>query len=204
MARTTAGLFDRLEDARAAYNELAARGYSEELSLIARDPRRNNERDIIAGELDEGAAFESEAATDAAKGMVIGAGVGLLAGMSALVIPVIGPIVALGTVATGLAIGGAAGAMIGTLEDGSLSKDESDYLMEGLSRGGSVLIFHAPDDQAAERARENMLSHRVVDMNERTADWKEHGWLGFVKASTPYSTTTFDTEAGRPDERAAA
>jgi hypothetical protein len=202
MARTMTGLFDRLEDARAAYNELAAHGYSTEMSLIARDPRRNNDRDIIADELDEVTAFESEAAADAAKGMLIGAGAGLLAGMSALVIPVIGPIVVLGTVATGLAIGGAAGAMIGTLEDGSIPKAESDYMMEGLNRGGSVVIFRAPDDKAAERGLDILRWHNVVDMNERVADWKEHGWLGYVKQST--SPEQFDTEAGRPDEKKAA
>ena len=204
MSRTMAGLFDRLEDARTAYDELAALGYADELSLIARDPNDKNERNTIAGDVDEGTAFDSAAATDAAKGMAIGAGVGLLAGMTALIIPVIGPVVALGTFATSLAIGGAAGAMIGTLEDGSLSKDEADYLMEGLNRGGSVLSFFAPNDQAADRAREIMLRHNVVDMNERLADWKEQGWIGFVKPSTPYSPTSFDTEAGRPDERAAA
>ena len=57
MSRTMAGLFDRLEDARTAYDELAALGCADELSLIARDPNDKNERNIIAGDVDEGTAF---------------------------------------------------------------------------------------------------------------------------------------------------
>lgn len=89
-------------------------------------------------------------------GGVIGGTIGLLAGIGALAIPGVGPLIAAGPLmatlsgaATGAAIGGVTGALVGL---GIPELEAKAY--EGKVRGGNILIaVHAEDADAAKRVK---------------------------------------------------
>src|SRR5690242_11165528 len=114
MAQTIAGFFRTRNEGEAAQQALLARGFApEEVSLLAGDDR-GQKTPAIGPIKDSGA--ENEAGEDA----WIGGAVGLAAGMIALAIPGIGPLVAIGPLAGaigGLGVGAAAGGLIGLLKD---------------------------------------------------------------------------------------
>ena len=76
-----------------------------------------------------------------------------MAGVVALAISGIGPMIAAGPIAAalgGLGIGTAAGGVIGLLRDHGITEEEAEYYAEGLRRGGAVVAVHARGDRAGD------------------------------------------------------
>lgn len=89
------GVYQSEQEAIAAIEDLIKWGYDKsEISVIGKD---QNHLDTITEET--GTAVEDTAATGALTGGAIGGATGLLAGLGALAIPGIGPIVAAGPIA---------------------------------------------------------------------------------------------------------
>jgi len=112
------------------------------------------------------------AATGAGAGGVLGGTLGLLAGIGALAIPGVGPLIAAGPVlaalsgaAAGAAVGGLTGALVGL---GIPEIEAKAY--EGKIRGGNVLIAVHTEDRDTQRAAEDVLknagAHHVDTTNE--------------------------------------
>src|ERR671920_1144773 len=79
-------------------------------------------------------------------GGLIGGTLGLLAGVGALVIPGIGPIVAAGTIASTLAgagIGAAAGGLLGALAGMGIPEEEARHFEQGVQSGGILVTVRA-------------------------------------------------------------
>jgi len=131
--------------------------------------------------------FAHEHHTKAPEGAVAGVGagglvggtIGLLAGIGALAIPGVGPLIAAGPLmatlsgaATGAAIGGVTGALIGL---GIPELEAKTY--EGKLRGGNILIaVHTEDADEAKRVKaafENAHAHDVVITGESSVPKKE-------------------------------
>lgn len=99
----------------------------------------------------------ADAARGAVGGGVVGLGVGLIAGLAALTIPGVGPILAAGPLwiaiagTTGAAAGGAAaGGVAGYLRDMGVPDDVAHYHAESLRAGTVVVTIHlGPHDEAA-------------------------------------------------------
>src|SRR4029434_10905322 len=97
------------------------------------------------------------AATGAGTGGVVGGALGLLAGIGALVIPGVGPLIAAGPImaalsgaAVGATVGGIAGALIGL---GSPEYEAKRY--EGKIREGNILIsVHAESSDQVKLAKD--------------------------------------------------
>lgn len=99
------------------------------------------------------------AATGAGAGGVLGGTLGLLAGIGALAIPGVGPLIAAGPVlaalsgaAAGAAVGGLTGALVGL---GIPEVEAKAY--EGKVRGGNILIAVHTNRREEEKAAEKVL-----------------------------------------------
>ena len=139
----------------AAFKALKAAGFSEQqIGVAVRDKQQQQE-------LTEGTGTQAAegAATGAVSGGVLGGVVGLLAGVGALAIPGIGPIIAGGALASTLAgagIGAAAGGIIGALAGMGVPEEDARHFERGFQQGGVLVTVEAAQD--AERAREALLA----------------------------------------------
>ncbi|MFN2577287.1 MAG: hypothetical protein ABR607_06300 [Pyrinomonadaceae bacterium] len=119
-------------------------------------------------------------------GAALGTAGGLEAGAAAasLLIPGVGPVLALGLI--GAAIFGVAGATAGVLagnalEDGladGLPRDELFVYEDALRRGRSLVVAFADDSQIAEQARTAMSRAGAESVNAARDEW----WIGLRDA----------------------
>jgi hypothetical protein len=154
------GVFYTRSEAEQAIRDLRVAGFSDDkIGMIARDS---------AGRMvsDKG---ETMAEEGAAAGAVIGAGAGALVGLGVLAgtIPVIGPVLAIGTLGTillnaagGAAILGLVGALIGL----GIPEDEAKYY-EGEVHGGRFLVTVDADNREGEAWD---IMHRAGGYNRTT------------------------------------
>jgi hypothetical protein len=96
------------------------------------------------------------AATGAGTGAVLGGSLGWLAGIGALAIPGVGPLIAAGPIMaalTGAAIGGTVGGLTGALVGMGIPEYEAKRY-EGKVKGGSALIsVHSENSEETDRAK---------------------------------------------------
>lgn len=146
---TVVGLFKNQVDAERAIERLKQSGFSEnQIGVAMRD--RGQQKELIEG---TGTQAAEGAATGAISGGVLGGVIGLLAGVGALAIPGIGPIIAGGALAstlTGAGIGAAAGGLIGALTGMGIPEEDARHFDEGFQAGGTLVTVNAGGrDEAA-------------------------------------------------------
>ena len=101
------------------------------------------------------------ASAGAVTGGVIGGTIGLLAGLGALAIPGLGPLIAAGPIIAalgGTAAGATAGGLVGALVGFGIPESEAKVYEERLKEGGYLMAVHVEDNEAAELSREIMKS----------------------------------------------
>ena len=99
------------------------------------------------------------AATGAGSGAVLGGTLGLLAGIGALAIPGVGPLIAAGPIMAALAgmgIGGAVGGVTGALVGMGIPEYEAKRYEGRLQKGGILLSAHCDTSDEIKRAKEIM------------------------------------------------
>src|SRR3954462_4515929 len=147
---TVVGLFHNQADAERAINYLKERGFSEnQIGVAIKD--RNKQEELIEG---TGTQAAEGAATGAIGGGVLGGVIGLLAGVGALAIPGVGPIIAGGTLASTLAgagIGAAAGGLIGALAGMGVPEEDARHFDQGSQAGGTLVTVDAGSRAAEAR-----------------------------------------------------
>jgi len=108
------------------------------------------------------------AATGAGTGAALGGGLGWLAGIGALAIPGLGPLIAAGPIMaalTGAAVGGTIGGVTGALVGMGIPEFEAKRY-EGKLKGGQVLIsVHSEDSAETERAKKIFESAGAEDIS---------------------------------------
>lgn len=192
--RSIARLYDTSEHARAAVNALETAGFPhDDISYLGGEGATHTETTTRG---DTGA--ETGAATGATLGTVLGGGAGLLAGLGALAIPGIGPVVAAGWLVatlTGAGVGAAAGGLLGGLAGAGFGEEEAASYSEGVRRGGHLVVVRAEETRAMEAER-ILDQHGPVDMQNRTAEWRNEGWTG--AGTTTGTTAGYGTADPRP------
>jgi uncharacterized protein (TIGR02271 family) len=152
---TVVGLFADLPAAERGIEGLKAAGFSEQqIGVAVRD--KQQQQDLTEG---TGTQAAEGATTGAVGGGVVGGVLGLLAGVGALAIPGIGPIIAGGALASTLAgagIGAAAGGIIGALAGMGVPEEDARHFERGFQQGGVLVTVDAGTD--AERARRELLA----------------------------------------------
>ncbi|AFY80462.1 DUF1269 domain-containing protein [Oscillatoria acuminata] len=187
--RRAVGVFERYEDAEAAFYQLRQAGFSlNHLSIIAPDlPRSRNpgaanmNSHLTMGDAaaspappshttDATGTFAEEgAATGAVAGGTVGGFIGLLQALAALSIPGIGPVLAGGTVATillntlaGGAIGAATGGLVGALAGLGIPEERAKIYNDRLSQGHYLLIVEGSVYEI-ERAEEILTGRGIQE-----------------------------------------
>jgi hypothetical protein len=165
---TVTALFDTFEEGYAAVEDLVSNGFSRsDISFIARDPRDRSHPDQ---EGETGVEAVGDTLSGAAAGAAIGGSLAALASLPAFVIPVIGPIIAFGALATGLSIGGGVGSVIGALNATGVPENSAQRIVECVRCGGAFVIVKALDERDAETAEMIMARFNARSAAESPAD----------------------------------
>lgn len=100
-------------------------------------------------------------------GSVTGGVLGAIAGLGALLIPGVGPVLATGTLASAIgamaaggAVGMTAGAIGGIFKDEGLPSDRVDVYRQAFDQGKGILVVDASETQDVLRARDILNQHR--------------------------------------------
>jgi hypothetical protein len=186
--RTIARLYDTYADASSAVSSLEAAGFMrDDISIVANDGATGTTTtggvatDTTTATASDHDDTANGAGTGATIGTVLGGGAGVLAGIGALAIPGLGPIVAAGWLVaalTGAGAGAAAGGLLGSLVGAGVEERDAHVYSEGLRRGGSLVTVRTDDSRAAE-AEAIMARHNPVDTTAREADYRTSGWTGY-------------------------
>ncbi len=153
MERTVVALFDDVNTAQRALEDLLNSGFDRNNISVMRANRDAGDVSGTTADTDMGA---SGAAAGAGIGAALGGIAGLVIGLGVIAIPGVGPIIVAGPLATTLAgagIGAAAGGIIGALTDAGIPENEAGYYAEGIRRGGTLLTVRANDDQVSREHR---------------------------------------------------
>jgi hypothetical protein len=204
MAQAITRLFDRHDDAAEAVRQLEGAGVPhQDISLIANNVEGRHLSDGRRDGADDNDAAEG-AAKGATTGGLLGGGAGLLAGLGMLAIPGLGPVVAVGWLAStavgavvGAAAGGAAGGLLGALKDAGHSDEDAQVYSEGVRRGGTLVSVRPANDTDRATAERVLNDRGGVDAAARGASYREAGWQGFDPAAQPYSADQIVGERGR-------
>ena len=154
MMITLSRLFPDGATARAIVDELKAAGLPEDdIGIIASShalsqPMKNADLENAGDVIDRDGDGRDDRGQTVNKSAGIGAALdgmaGLLAGLSAFVLPGIGAVVAAGWLATALAgavAGGAAGGVVGALIEAGVSENDAAGYAEGVKRGGTLVTI---------------------------------------------------------------
>jgi hypothetical protein len=108
------------------------------------------------------------AVTGAASGGVLGGGLGLLAGIGALAIPGVGPLIAAGPLMAALS-GAAAGAAVGGLTGGLIGMGipelEAKRFENRVAEGNVLISVHATNGDEVDRAKEILKDADAEDIS---------------------------------------
>ncbi|WP_460452277.1 YsnF/AvaK domain-containing protein [Alsobacter sp. SYSU BS001988] len=194
MTRTVTAMFDSYQEAAEAVRRLEALGLNHSaVSLVSNDPA-NRER--ISGLSDNTADnAEGGGATGATLGGLLGGGAGLLAGLGLMAIPGVGPVVALGWLAStlvGAGAGAATGGLIGALTGAGVSEEDAHTYAEGVRRGGSLVTVRT-DDALYDKVVDILDDDGTVNIDERESTWRKEGWNGRYEPGVGATGTTSST-----------
>ena len=174
MKQLTLGTFASRADAERAINDLhqEERIDKDEISFIYRNDQ-GKVREIDADDITGDTPMEG-----ATKGAAIGGTIGALAGLATFagVLPVIGPLLAAGPIATALGLtgalgsaaaggltGAAAGGVVGGLVNLGLSQEHAQQYEDSVRAGNILVAVHTDADVDAAAV---LLRNNAMDVNE--------------------------------------
>lgn len=128
---------------------------------------------------DKGTKAPEGATAGAGTGAVLGGALGWLAGIGALAIPGVGPLVAAGPIAaalSGAAVGGAVGGITGGLIGMGIPEYEAKRYEGKVREGGILISVHTDDSDEVKRAKEvfeRAAAHDISTAGEASVSTKE-------------------------------
>jgi len=152
MSKSVFGIATTLGQAERIVQHLEAQGFAtSEISVLM--PDTGGTRDV--GHVKATKAPEG-ATTGAATGGATGGVIGLLAGIGALAIPGVGPLIAAGPIMaalSGAAVGAATGGVVGGLIGLGIPEIEAKRYEEKLKKGNYLIAVHAEESEDVDRAK---------------------------------------------------
>jgi hypothetical protein len=182
--RTIVGVFTSLVEAERTERDLLNLGIpSVDISMVA-----GNDADRHREYLEKAKLASTSTGAAAASGASFGGGVGLLAGLVALVIPGVGPVIAGGSLAmlaATLSIGAAGGGLIAAFREMGVPHEQAPIYEEAVRRGAVMLTVDV------DPARENdalsvMVRHGARNLRDEIDTWRAAGWGGPSMDPHPY------------------
>lgn len=166
------GIYTTVAAADAATDAFVKSGFSAS-DISALLPQNLGSREIRT----EKASKAPEGATaGAGSGAVLGGALGLLAGIGALAIPGVGPLIAAGPIMATLAgagVGGAVGGLTGALIGLGIPEYEAKRYEGRLQKGGVLLSVHCDSSEEIKRAKalfEGTGAEDISSTGESSAD----------------------------------
>ncbi|HEY0701348.1 MAG TPA: hypothetical protein VGD60_01145 [Candidatus Acidoferrales bacterium] len=158
------GIFSSLSSADNATDFLVKNGFSAS-DISALLPENLGSKQIGT----EKATKAPEGATaGASTGAVLGGALGLLAGIGALAIPGVGPLIAAGPIMAALAgvgVGGAVGGFTGALIGMGIPEFEAKRYEGRVAKGGILLSVHCDTSDEIKRAKDIMKASGAEDIS---------------------------------------
>src|SRR6201989_1040278 len=162
------GIYATAATAEAAVDHLIARGFT------------NSAISVLLPDVESTRAFAHEkstkapegAATGVTTGGVVGGTLGLLAGIGALAIPGVGPLIAAGPIMAalaGLGVGGAVGGIVGALVGMGIPEYEAKRYEGRVKDGGTLLSVHCDTSEEislAKQALRDTGAHDIASSGE--------------------------------------
>jgi hypothetical protein len=108
------------------------------------------------------------AATGASAGALLGGALGWMAGIGALAIPGVGPLIAAGPILatlSGLAVGGTVGGVSGALIGLGIPEYEAKQFEGRLSKGHILICVHTDDSKEAAKARQIFTDEKAESIS---------------------------------------
>jgi hypothetical protein len=166
------GIYKTVGTAESAVSHLLSVGFS------------NSDISVLLPDDESTRAFAHEKHTKAPEGTaagvttggVIGGTLGLLAGIGALAIPGVGPLIAAGPIVAalaGLGVGGTVGGVVGALVGMGIPEYEAKRFEGAVKGGGTLLSVHCDTSEEVSRAKEalkNTGAHDVASSGEEGSD----------------------------------
>ncbi|MFE4428403.1 general stress protein [Peribacillus butanolivorans] len=142
MDKRIIGVYETGEEAIKAVEALQAQGYNrEDISFVAKD-----KEELRTVNEETGTKVEEGLAAGAATGGILGGAAGLLAGVGALAIPGIGPVLAAGPLAAtlaGAAVGAGTGGLAGTLIGLGIPEEKANRYETDVKNGKLLVLVDA-------------------------------------------------------------
>ena len=146
-------IFPTRTAAESAVDRLTAAGFSnEDVSVLMAD--KDNSREFAA---EKNTKAPEGTATGVGVGGVVGGTLGLLAGIGALAIPGVGPLIAAGPIMgalAGLGVGGAVGGLVGALVGMGIPEYEAKRYEGRVKDGGILVSVHCDSSEEVSRAKD--------------------------------------------------
>jgi hypothetical protein len=171
------GIFTSRIAAEACIDRLLASGFrNDDISVLA--PDINTSRELAT---EKNTKAPEGAAAGAATGGVVGGTLGLLAGIGALAIPGVGPLIAAGPIMAALAgigAGAATGGIVGALAGAGIPEYEARRYEGRVKDGGILVSVHCDNSEWVGKAKDILKQSRAEDVastGEKSADVKAAG-----------------------------
>jgi len=169
------GIYQTQADVEFAVDALRAEGFrSTDVSVLF--PDNKGTKDFA---VEKHTKTPEGTAAGATTGGIIGGVLGGLAGVGALAIPGIGPLIAAGPIVatlTGIGVGGAVGGIAGALIGLGIPEYEAKRYEGRIKDGGILLSAHCDDGNWAKKAKlvlERTGAQDVASAGEAPADWQK-------------------------------
>jgi hypothetical protein len=167
------GIYSSRSQVEGAVDELKLAGFrNTDISVLL--PENQGSKDFAH---EKGTKAPEGAATGAGTGAVIGGTLGWLAGIGALAIPGVGPLIAAGPIMAALAgvgVGGAVGGLTGALVGMGIPEYEATRYEGRVKKGGILLSVHSDDSEWTKKAKailERTGAEDVASAGEADADY---------------------------------
>jgi hypothetical protein len=189
--QTLSRVYDTYAQANQAVVDVEAAGVaSSEVSLVANK---------YVSDANDNVETVSKTGTGAGIGGVLGGGAGLLAGLGMLAIPGLGPVVAVGwlaSLAVGAAAGATAGGLVGALVSAGTPDEHAHVYSESVRRGGTLVSVRVAEAEA-KKVGDILDRHDPIDPTERGAEYRSGGWTTFDPKAPPYEPSESEVERMR-------
>ena len=167
------GIYATPGTAESAVDHLLAKGFTNEsISVLLPDDESTR-----AFAHEKHTKAPEGAATGVTAGGVIGGTLGLLAGIGALAIPGVGPLIAAGPIMgalAGLGVGGAVGGVVGALVGMGIPEFEAKRYEGAVKGGGTLLSVHCDTSDDIATAKAALRDTGAHDISSTTEAGSEH------------------------------
>jgi hypothetical protein len=158
------GIYKTPGTAEAAVDHLLSKGFTNQsISVLLPDDESTR-----AFAHEKSTKAPEGTATGVATGGVVGGTLGLLAGIGALAIPGVGPLIAAGPIMAalaGLGVGGAVGGIVGALVGLGVPEYEAKRYEGAVKGGGTLLSVHCDTSEQVDLAKECLKDTGATDIS---------------------------------------